>query len=57
MRQFMQSDSWVESFDSMSEILAYALDNKNRKSSDNRDSFDFTQTNSLDEAISLGVSG
>ena len=57
MRQFIQSDSWVESFDSMSEILAYALDNKNRKSSDNRDSFDFTQTKSLDEAIALGVTG
>jgi hypothetical protein len=57
MRQFMENESWVESFDSLADSLVYASDNDNRKSSDSRDAFEFTQTRSLDEAITLGTTG
>jgi hypothetical protein len=65
MRQFMHlyntpnitTDVWVEEYDTLADLLAYARSNKKRLSSDKRGNGDWAGSDSLDDACDLGTRG
>lgn len=65
MRQFMHvystpsitTDVWVEEYDTLADLLAYARSNTKRLSSDKRGNGDWAGSDSLDDACDLGTRG
>lgn len=57
MKQYNAGKVWVEEFDSLGNCLVYAKENTKRLSSDKRDDNKWSGSESLDDAIGLGVAG
>lgn len=57
MKQHMVDKVWVEEFGSLAQALAYAKENTNRLSSDKRTDNKWSGSESLDDAIALGLDG